>query len=56
MKLQDFIGLLCDKLNGNTKDFEVEIELDHCESPDIIKVEVDNEEEIITIIKGNCGT
>lgn len=56
MTLSDFIKLLESRLCANTENFEVEIDLDHCESPKIIKIEVDYEEETVTIIKGNRGT
>ncbi len=37
------------------RDYEVELCLDHFESPEIFYIEIDDEEKRISIVQGYCG-
>jgi hypothetical protein len=58
MKFYTFLGKLQETLNygiKRIKDYEIKIDLDHSLDPEEINIEIDDENKIITIIKGNCG-
>lgn len=56
MKLKELIPkLLQINLHLKASDYEIKVDLDNCEDPNVIKIELDNGEKTITIIQGNCG-
>lgn len=54
MTLNQLIALLED-YRLRYMNYEVELCLDHFESPEIFYIEIDDEEKRISIVQGNCG-